>query len=253
MCLLVLAWNVHPRYRLALAANRDEFHARPAAPLEWWARPRMLGGRDVQAGGTWLAVGPDGRFGVVTNYRDLQGPLAGAPSRGGLIPTFLDSAESARGFASQLAPEATRYSGFNLLIGDASNLCYVANRTDRSVRELDSGVAGLSNHLLDTPWPKLMRTRARFERLLAGDNLSVNELFAMLTDSQPTEDSELPNSELPRELERALSAPFIVNERYGTRCSTVLLIGHDGGVVISEQCYDPRGRITGRERFEFQS
>jgi len=253
MCLLVLGWKAHPRFRVVLAANRDEFHARPASALDWWSEPRMLAGRDLQAGGTWLAVGSDGRCGVVTNYRDLQGPVPGAPSRGGLIPGFLGSADSASGFAARLAPEVGRYSGFNLLVSDRDHLYYLANRAAHAARELANGVHGLSNHLLDTPWPKLVRTRARFERLLDSRVPEHDELFEVLTDRTPTQDRELPGSNLPPELERALSAPFIVNERYGTRSSTVVLIGYDGGVEMTEQRYDPQGRVIGRTRFEFQS
>ena len=253
MCLLVLAWNVHPRYRLVLAANRDEFHERPAEAMAWWPDGRLVAGRDLQAGGTWLAVGDDSHFGVVTNYRDLQGPLAGAPSRGQLIPEFLDSREPAPQFAERLAPQIARYSGFNLLVGDTTRLSYIANRAAQPVRELPAGVFGLSNHLLDTPWPKLMRTRAHFEEIIAGETLAIEDLFTMLTDREPSQEQELQESGLPRELERALSAPFIVNERYGTRSSTVLLVGHDGAVGITEQRYDPLGRVTGRAAVDFQS
>jgi uncharacterized protein with NRDE domain len=253
MCLLVLAWKTHPRYRVVLAANRDEFHARPATALDWWGEPCMLAGRDLQAGGTWLAVGTDGRFGVVTNYRDMQGPLAGAPSRGELIPEFLASDELTHEFAARLAPQVGRYSGFNLLVGDSQRLFYIANRTATPARELANGVHGLSNHLLDTPWPKLVRTRTRFEQLLSGQSLVRDELFEMLTDPLPTQDHGLAGSELPPELERALSAPFIVHDRYGTRASTVMLVGYDGSVEIAEQRYDPQGRIIGKQTFEFKS
>jgi uncharacterized protein with NRDE domain len=258
MCLLVLAWNHHPRYRVVLAANRDEFHARPAAAMHWWAAPEILSGRDLEAGGAWLAVGRDGRFGVVTNYRDLQGPRKGAPSRGGLIPDFLGATHSARDFAERLAPQAGQYSGFNLLAGDATHLLYAANRAPQPTRELGPGIHGLSNHLLDTPWPKLARTRTRFEALLRSATLGSEALFAMLTDREPTADDGTRTNEdddeprFSRELERALSAPFIVNERYGTRSSTLLFIGYDGAVSAKEQRYDASGRLIGRDDFEFQ-
>jgi uncharacterized protein with NRDE domain len=253
MCLLVLAWKAHARYRVVLAANRDEFHARPAAAAGWWKEPRMLAGRDLQAGGTWLGVAADGRCGVVTNYRDLQGPLPGSPSRGGLIPGYLGSTDSAARYAERFAPQVSRYSGFNLLVADAQHLYYLANRAPQAARELGTGVHGLSNHLLDTPWPKLVRTRTRFERLLAETVLPADELFDLLTDREPTQEHELPGSGLPPELERALSAPFVVDGRYGTRSSTVLFIGHDGDVELTEQRYDAGGRVTGRTTFEFHS
>ncbi len=251
MCLLVLAWNVHPRFRVVLAANRDEFHERPAEAMRWWDEPRILAGRDLKAGGSWLAVDADGRFGVVTNYRDLQGPLPGSPSRGRLIPEFLAGNADAARYTAGLVREIDRYSGFNLLIGDRTHLSYVANRAPQPSRELAQGIFGLSNHLLDTPWPKLVRTRRRFEHLLANDGVSTLDLLAMLTDPQPSQDHGLPDSGLPADLERALSAPFIINARYGTRSSTVLLIGRDGTVHAIEQRYDAAGHTIGRAEFDF--
>ena len=253
MCLLVLAWNVHPRYSVVLAANRDEFHERPAAAMDWWKEPPMLAGRDLQAGGTWLAVDRQGRFGVVTNYRDLQPPKPGAPSRGLLIPRFLGESAGATAFAARIAAEAGQYSGFNLLIGDRVKLSYVTNRATERTRELAPGVFGLSNHLLDTPWPKLVRTRRRFEHLLGNESIATDDLLAMLTDREPSPDFDLPDAELPPDLERALSAPFIVHQRYGTRCSTVVCIAHDGRVAVTEQRYDAGGRTIGRAAFEFQA
>lgn len=253
MCLLVIAWNVHSRYRVVLAANRDEFHERPAAAMHWWSGPKILAGRDLQAGGAWLAVDAAGRFGVITNYRDLQGPKAGSPSRGGLIPEFLAGTEGAAAFATRLAHDRDGYSGFNLLVGDSRHLAYVANRAPDPVRELAPGVFGLSNHLLDTPWPKLVRTRQRFQGRLAADSVATDDLLGLLTDREPSQDHVLPESHLPPDLERALSAPFIVNSRYGTRCSTILLIGHDGRIEMTEQRYDAGGEIIGRTAFEFRA
>lgn len=249
MCLLVLAWNTHPAYRLILAANRDEFHARPAAAMHWWESPRMLAGRDLQAGGAWLGAGPAGRFGVITNYRDLDGPLAGAPSRGALIPEYIESNTEPSAFTAGLAPRLNRYSGFNLLIGDAERLYYIANRATPPARELQPGIYGLSNHLLDTPWPKLVRARARFDALITGDQFHSDELMAILTDREPASENDWPTG-LPREFARALSAPFVVNDRFGTRCSTVLLIHHDGRMTITEQTYSPDGAVTGRVVFD---
>jgi uncharacterized protein with NRDE domain len=233
-----------------LAANRDEFHARPAAALHWWESPRMLAGRDLEAGGTWLAAGPGGRFGVITNYRDLDGPVGGAPSRGRLIPEYIDSGVSPEAFATHLAPQLHRYSGFNLLVGDASRLYYIANRAAPPARELPPGIYGLSNHLLDTPWPKLVRARTRFERALTGAQLHGDGLMEILTDREPASETEEPAGGLPRNLARALSATFVVNDRFGTRCSTVLLIRHDGSMEIAEQSYDATGSVTGNTAFK---
>src|SRR5262245_10572919 len=155
MCLLVLAWDMHPRYRLVFAGNRDEFHERPSAPLGWWTdSPRILAGRDLQAGGTWLGLSRQGRFGVVTNFRDLQRPLEGAPSRGALITRWLAGEAPLDGFLEELHESAARYAGFNLLLSDGESLVYASNRLPEFSRTLAPGIYGLSNHLLDTPWPK---------------------------------------------------------------------------------------------------
>jgi uncharacterized protein with NRDE domain len=254
MCLLVIAWKAHARYRLILAGNRDEFHERPATPLGWWQDdPRILGGRDLKAGGTWLGVARSGRFSVVTNYRDLQAPIEGAPSRGGLVPRFLTGATSPKEFLDDLRGAAPRYSGFNLLVGGTRALYYFSNRGQSAPTALAPGVYGLSNHLLDTPWPKLTRTRERFAKLLAEPDVAAEDLFAMLADREPASDAQLPSTGLPADWERTVSAAFIVNERYGTRCSSVLLVERNGRTILLERRFDPVGVQTGTSRFEFRS
>jgi uncharacterized protein with NRDE domain len=253
MCLLVLAWKHHPRYRLILAGNRDEFHDRPAAPLNWWQDdPRILGGRDLKAQGTWLGVARSGRFGVVTNYRDLQAPVESAPSRGQLIPRFLTGATSPKEFLDDLRGAAPRYSGFNLLVGGTRALYYFSNRGPAPTA-LAPGVYGLSNHLLDTPWPKLTRTRERFNALLAQPEIAPEDLFTMLGDREQAGHGDLPSTGLPEDWERVVSAPFIVNERYGTRCSSVLLVERTGRTILQERRFDAAGIQSGNSRFEFTS
>ncbi len=254
MCLLVLAWKTHPRYRLILAGNRDEFHDRPAAPLSWWQDdPRILAGRDLKASGTWLGVARSGRFGVLTNYRDLQAPIEGAPTRGGLVTRFLTGATSPKEFLDDLRGAAPRYSGFNLLVGGPRALYYFSNRGPNAPRVLEPGVYGLSNHLLDTPWPKLKRTRERFAELLAQSDVRADDLFAMLNDRTQAADDELPSTGLPADWERLVSSPFILNERYGTRCSSVLLVDRNGRSILHERRFDSLGIQTGTTRFEFKS
>jgi uncharacterized protein with NRDE domain len=254
MCLLVLAWKHHPRYRLILAGNRDEFHDRPAAPLNWWQDdPRILAGRDLKANGTWLGVARSGRFGVVTNYRDLQAPVEGAPSRGQLVPRFLTGATSPKEFLDDLRGAAPRYSGFNLLVGGARALYYSSNRGPNAPAALAPGVYGLSNHALDTPWPKLARTRQRFEKLLGEADVVPEDLFTMLGDREAASDRDLPDTGLPPDWERVVSSPFIVNERYGTRCSSVLMVERNGRTVLQERRFDASGLQTGTSRFEFKS
>jgi uncharacterized protein with NRDE domain len=251
MCLLVLAWHSHPRYPLVVAANRDEFHARPAAPLARWPAPAdLLAGRDLRAGGTWLALDRQRRFGVVTNFRELQAARAGAPSRGGLIPAYLAAARGAGEFLSSLAPQASEYSGFNLLLSDGAALCYGSNRATPFARALPPGVYGLANELLDTPWPKLTRVRAGFERWLQAHEPDPGQLFALLADRTAAVSGSAPDTgALPLAWARALSAPFVQHPEYGTRCSTVLLLGVDGGVWLTERRFGAQGEPTGDSQF----
>jgi uncharacterized protein with NRDE domain len=251
MCLLVLAWHSHPRYRLVVAANRDEFHARPAAPLALWPAPAdILAGRDLRAGGTWLALDRQRRFGVVTNFRELQAARAGAPSRGGLIPDYLHGASGAGGFLSALAPRAAEYSGFNLLLSDGAALWYGSNRATPLARALAPGVYGLANELLDTPWPKLTRVRAGFERWLCTPEADPAALFVLLADRTPALSGAAPaTGGLPAHWARALSAPFVQHPEYGTRCSTVLLLGLEGQVQLSERRFDAQGELMGESEF----
>jgi uncharacterized protein with NRDE domain len=252
MCLLVVGWNAHPRYRLVIAGNRDEFHDRPAAPLCWWNDgPPLLAGRDLKASGTWLGLARDGRFGVVTNFRDFEPPPEGAPSRGGLLPRYLRGTARPEAYLAGLAQPARDYGGFNLLLGDARCAHYWSNRGDAPPRALSPGIYGLSNQWLDSPWPKLTRTRARFAALLDGGEIHAQALFALLDDRTAASEADLPHSGLPADWERALSAPFVAHERYGTRCATVVLVEHDGRSVVHERRFDARGGETGRSRFEF--
>ncbi len=253
MCLLVLAWQAHRRYRLIVAANRDEFHARPAAALARWPAGEggvsagILAGKDLQAGGAWLAIDAARRFAVVTNYRDLQRSAPGAPSRGELILRYLSQGEGARQFLAGLEPAAGPYAGFNLLTSDADALWYASNRARPFARELPPGVYGLSNHLLDTPWPKLARVRESFRTWLdATPDPDPGELLRMLADRRPAAAHErLPETGLSSEWERLLSSPFVLHPDYGTRCSTVLLLEPSGALQMRERRFAPTGEVSG--------
>jgi uncharacterized protein with NRDE domain len=253
MCLLMMAWQAHPRYRLVVAANRDEYHARAAAPLAVWPPPRsILAGRDLQARGTWLGLDRRRRFGVVTNFRELQRPRPQAPSRGELIPDYLGGQGGAGPFLDALAPRAQEFSGFNLLLSDEHSLWYGTNRATPFARELGPGVYGLSNELLDTPWPKVTRVRAGFAAWLAAQPMPpIEDLFGLLADRTPAEDAALPaDAQLTAEWRRALSAPFVLHPQYGTRCSTVVLQEPLGRLRVIERRFDPQGEITGQTEFE---
>src|SRR5579862_34755 len=249
MCLLVVAFRAHPQYRLVVAANRDEFHDRPAAPLAKWSAPEILAGRDLRAGGTWLAVDRTRRFGVVTNFRDMQPPVPGSPSRGALIPEFLAQSGPAGTFLEKLAPAAQTYSGFNLLLCDADGLHYASNRATPFQRELTPGLYGLSNHLLDTPWPKLTRVRTEFAAWIAAPAASAEQLLSILADRTPA--APVPGAELQGlgpEWQRALSAPFVLNPTFGTRSSTVVLVNAAGELAVWERRFDREGEPSGESR-----
>jgi uncharacterized protein with NRDE domain len=252
MCLLVLAWRAHPRYRLVLAANRDEYHERPAAALGPWQPPHeILAGRDLRAAGTWLALDRARRFGVVTNFRDLQPPKPGSPSRGELIPQFLSCPYTPAAFCATLAAQASAYSGFNLLLADQEALWYACNRATPFARELPPGVYGLSNEFLDTPWPKLARVRTGFAHWLSEEAQGPAQLFALLEDrARVADDALLPQTGLTRDWERVLSAPFVQHPDYGTRSSTVLLLQADGGGYLAERRFDSRGERSGETEFQ---
>jgi len=255
MCLLVVAWKSHPRYRLVVAANRDEFHDRPAAPLGWWNdEPRVLAGRDLQAGGAWLGVSRSGRFGAVTNFRELERAAApDAPTRGRLVPDFLAADGLPGALVAATAGAADRYAGFNLLLAAPDSLHYCSNRVPEPARALAPGIYGLSNHWLDSPWPKLVRSRERFGRAIESGETVTDACFDLLSDRDPAPADAMPATGLPPDLERALSSPFVLHERYGTRCSTVVLVGHDGHTTVAERRFDAAGTLTGATRLEFDA
>ncbi|MGH8288533.1 MAG: NRDE family protein [Steroidobacteraceae bacterium] len=250
MCLLVLAWQAHPRYRLLIAANRDEYHDRPAAALSRWPAPDdILAGRDLRAGGTWLGIDRRRRFGVVTNFRDLVRAPPGAASRGSLIPRYLAGAAGPGEYLGALEHEAAGYGGFNLLLADDTSLCYGSNRGSPFARALSAGVHGLSNERLDTPWPKLRRVRRRFENWLGcRSDAESGELFALLGDREPAADG-LPNTGLSPEWERTLSSPFVLHESYGTRCSTIVAIEPTGRCYLAERRFDASGACSGESAY----
>lgn len=252
MCLLVLAWNTHPRYRLVVAANRDEYHDRAAAPLGRWPAPaQILAGRDLRAGGTWLGIDRRRRFGVVTNFRDLMPAPPEAPSRGALIPQYLCGAAGPGDYFAALAPKAAGYGGFNLLLADVDSLWYASNRGAPFARALSPGIHGLSNEQLDTPWPKLVRVRRGFEAWLSGGgSMDDGRLFALLADRAPAGEKEGPSSSgFPPEWERTLSSPFVLHPSYGTRCSTLVAIEPSGACFLAERRFDPTGTCSGETEY----
>lgn len=248
MCLIAFAWQSHPRWRLLLAGNRDEFHARPSAPLARWDDRPIIGGRDLEAGGTWLGVTDAGRCCTVTNVRDPNDPQLGQ-SRGLLAVDYLAGADAAVAHAARLQAVAASYRPFNLLTFDATAAFYLGNRPQPRVQPVDPGVHGLSNADFNTPWPKTRRLMARLQAWLAGAGAEdFGPLFEALADQTQAADSELPDTGVGLARERWLSSAFIRGESYGTRASTVVAIGHDNTGVIVERRFGPQGRAQGETR-----
>jgi uncharacterized protein with NRDE domain len=251
MCLLVFALQKHPRLPLIVAGNRDEFHARPTQPAHWWPDNRdIVGGRDLQAGGTWLAVHREGRFAAVTNYRDAHREKAGLQSRGHLITGFLDTDMGALDYLQSIDGDA--YAGFNLLVADRQSAGYLSNR-GAGLRELPPGIYGLSNATLDDPWTKVTRTRTKLAKLIDDDNVNETSLMRILGDREKASADEVRTNDLSFAMAHALTAPFIVHPDYGTRCSTVLTIDDTGGVRFLERSFDADGRASGDASYTFRS
>ena len=238
MCLILLAYRVHPDYELVVAANRDEFYDRPTAPLAFWDdHPALLAGRDLQEGGAWMGLSSAGRFAALTNYREPDRVRPDAPSRGHLVRDYLCGAPSALVYLDRLRTHSADYNGFNLLLGDETGLYYASNRAAGSQR-LTPGVYGLSNHLLDTPWPKVERGRRALRQVLEQPAEGIVEsLLELLTDRTPAPDAELPRTGVPLEWERWLSPMFIAAPGYGTRSSTVLMISATGRARMVEMTW----------------
>jgi uncharacterized protein with NRDE domain len=251
MCLILVVWRRHPQYPCLIAANRDEFHSRAAEPAQWWHdRPQILAGRDLVAGGTWLGITRTGRFAALTNYRSPQDRRTDVPSRGNLVTDALESQGTALDDLGGLQRVGPGYNGFNLIFSDGQRLA-VHESVPRAGRVLAPGIYGLSNHVLDTPWPKVERAKARLQALLDRtiDPFSVLEL---LRDDRPARDEDLPGTGMSLEWERLLSSAFIRGSDYGTRCSTVIRIDQGGKVYFDEWTWNASGSESGRASFQFE-
>lgn len=251
MCLILVAWHAHPDYPLVVAANRDEFFARPTAPAAFWPdAPDVLAGRDMLAGGTWMGVTRRGRFAALTNFRDPASQRADAASRGNLVSHFLQSRQSPLAYLAAIAPQSRTYNGFNLIVGDGGELAWFSNVAGAPLR-LEPGIYGISNHLLDTPWPKVKAAKSALSMAMAAlpDD---SGLFRLLRDDTIHSDDDLPRTGVDIEWERLLSAAFVKGPGYGTRSSTVLLAGNDGWTVLDEQTWAAGAVQEQRRRYRFR-
>jgi len=252
MCLIFIGLKNHPRYKLIVAANRDEFYERKTAPADFWEdQPEILGGRDLEAKGTWLGMTKSGRICMVTNFRDPKNIHANAPSRGKLVSDFLLEHTSGEKFLEKVVPHARKYNGFSLIAGTVDSLYYFSNYKDGIIL-LNSGLFGLSNHLLETPWPKVEKGKIRIQEILKFQEIRADDLYNVLSDETISEDAHLPDTGVGLERERALSAAFIRSPGYGTRSSTVILVDYNNHVAFHERIFDPVNSGFSYKSFEYR-
>lgn len=252
MCLINFHFQDHPTYKLIVATNRDESYNRPTAPVQYWDdKPSILAGRDLLEMGTWLGVTKTGRFAALTNYRDFTKPTSGAKSRGEIVSGFLDSKMPPFIFLNSLRKNDADYAGFNIIVGNPNELYYYSN-IEREIKQIPAGTHGLSNHLLNTPWPKVIKGKDKLKNYVnSHKKIDPNELLEILTDSEIAADELLPNTGVGIELERTLSPLFIQSPEYGTRSSTVILIDHDNKVTFVERTFN-NGEFLADKTVNFQ-
>lgn len=257
MCLILLAYDAHPNHRLIVLANRDEYYSRPTAPLDFWQdHPEVLAGRDLERHGTWMGVTRTGRLAAITNYRAPHLLKKDAPSRGHLVSGFLLSDEPPAEYLRRIGAKADAYNGFNLIVGNSAHLFYYSNM-EGTIRKLESGIYGLSNHLLDTPWPKVLHAKQALAALLNEGRETSREIFLKVLQSRTiAADDRLPDTGVGAAWERMLSPAFISSPTYGTRSSTLLLIDTDGRLSFTERTWvpatEPLAQFTRHHEFMLQ-
>jgi len=244
MCLIFISLDQNPNYKLIVAANRDEFYARKTVAADFWEdHSQIIGGRDLEAKkpdgtcGTWMAMNKNGRIAMVTNYRDLKNLKTQAPSRGHLVTDFLLTNEHPDKYLKSIAPNASLYNGFNLIVGNGEELFYLSNYRE-GILKIENGFHGLSNHLLDTPWPKVANGKEKMKPLFEQPKIDPEKILNALHDEQQAPDDQLPDTGVGLERERMLSSMFIKIPNYGSRCSTVVTIDRNNKVEFTERVYD---------------
>ncbi|PID25092.1 NRDE family protein [Sporosarcina sp. P7] len=252
MCLLAFQLQSHPKYQLVMMANRDEAYARPTARANFWSdHPDILAGRDLEQMGTWLGINTQGKVAALTNYRDFTLPQTGKLSRGHIVSSYLQSSLSAQDYMEQLHTNREDYAGCNVLAGSAKEMFYYSN-IEQSIQHLPNGTHGLSNALLNTPWPKVDKTKALLaDYLQQTETIDPNILFGMMQRAEPFPIEQLPDTGVGEDLERLLSSIFIASKDYGTRCTTVLTIDREDRVEFEERTYK-KGVFTATQKFSFR-
>ncbi len=254
MCLILFALNQHPQYKLIMAANRDEFFKRPTLDANFWIEKHsILGGRDIQSGGTWLGINKNGRFIAITNFRDPNNEKNNARSRGELSNEFLSQNLDVSTFLSDVSKNKHHYNGFNLLLSDDcfDSMYHYSNISDQSSKIID-GIHGLSNHLLDTPWPKIQSGKNYLSSIIKSESIDMYEIIEILKSNKKAPDNLLPETGISYDLEKKLSPVFISMKGYGTRCSTVVLVNTNNELSFLEVSYDEQKRVIREQKYELQ-
>ena len=238
MCLIFISFQNHPKYKLIVAANRDEFYNRKTAAANYWSDyTQILAGRDLEACGTWLGMSTSGKISMLTNYRDLKNINPAAPSRGQLVSDYLKSSITAQAYMQAIESDGKRYNGFDLIVGNPEELWYYSNYRN-GITKLAPGFYGISNHLLESPWPKVLIGKQKISPAFQKNDIDPDRVFEILYDDHIADDDQLPDTGLPLERERALSSMFIKTSNYGSRCSTLVLVDASNEVLFAERVYD---------------
>lgn len=252
MCLLLLSFKTNPNYKLIIAANRDEFYERPTASLNMWENhPELFAGKDLKEKGTWLGITKNGRIAAITNYRDMASIKNDAPTRGKLVTDFLLNDMNPEEYSDILLEKAAIYNGYNIIYGNIDSLYYFSNINKKSMN-LSAGIFGLSNHLLDSPWPKVIKGKTIFSKILEEPEPSKDKLFDLLRDNEIYPDETLPETGLGKEVERMVSPIFTVTEKYGTRSSSVIFVDNDNNIEFTEKSYNIKNEEWKTDSFSFK-
>ncbi len=250
MCLIVLSYNNHSEYKLIFAANRDEFYERPSSPVHFWKNEPVLAGKDLKESGTWCGITKNGRFAAITNYRNIKSIKKDAVSRGKIVSDFLTGTSSPELYSKGLADSANLYNGYSLIFGDQSDLYFFSNQ-NKKLLKIESGIHGLSNHLLDTPWFNVKRGTELLKQAIEKEDNLTERLFTLLSDKIISPDDELPDTGLDKDIEKKISSIFVETSDYGTRSSTIILIDQNNQVTFIEKSLSTnKDWITNKFNFE---
>ena len=253
MCIVLLAYKIHPQFPLIVLTNRDEFYDRESQPSGFWEDyPYLLAGKDIEGKGTWLGITKCGRFAVITNYRDPHRMKKDAPTRGFIALDYLVGSQETPDYLDRLGQMESVHNGFNLIFGNIEHLHYYSNIKNRASK-LNPGIYGLSNHFLDTPWPKVKKGKRLLEDILEKDpSINFKKLLDILFDDQKAKPYDLPETGIGSEFEHLLSSIFIKSETYGTKASTVIRVDREKNVFFNELSFQSADDPGTERQFNFR-